>query len=107
MGVNESAPKGTKSTTPHQPDKPIPFSLNDYVELQTKINMDSFETISLIGRGTFGKVILVRNKEDGSLYAMKQIRKDVVIKHMQKEHIKAERMYCCNIGFLVKWHSLL
>jgi serine/threonine kinase 38 len=74
------------------PDKNLPFSLSDYVELQTKINLDAFETVSLIGRGTFGKVILVRQKDDGSLYAMKQIRKDIVIKHMQKEHMKAERM---------------
>jgi len=40
---------------------------------------EDFELISIIGRGTFGKVYLVRNKKQDKYYAMKVIRKDVVI----------------------------
>ena len=42
---------------------------------------DDFELISIIGRGTFGKVYLVKYKRTDKFYAMKCIRKDVVIKH--------------------------
>ena len=45
----------------------------------TEVTWDDFELISVIGKGTFGKVYLVNNKLNGRFYAMKCIRKDVVI----------------------------
>ena len=45
----------------------------------TEVSFDDFELLSIIGRGTFGKVYLVRNSRNGQHYAMKCIRKDVVI----------------------------
>ena len=46
-----------------------------------------FELLSIIGRGTFGKVYLVCCKPTGKSYAMKCIRKDVVIKHESVESL--------------------
>ena len=46
-----------------------------------------FELLSIIGRGTFGKVYLVACKPTGKYYAMKCIRKDVVIKHESVESL--------------------
>lgn len=45
----------------------------------TEMTWDDFELISIIGRGTFGKVYLVRCARENKYYAMKCIRKDVVI----------------------------
>lgn len=42
---------------------------------------EDFKIIRLIGRGTFGKVYLVSNTTNNKLFAMKSIRKDVVIEH--------------------------
>ena len=41
--------------------------------------------------GSFGKVFLVRDKSNGSLYAMKVLKKDYIIKKNQVEHTKTER----------------
>jgi serum/glucocorticoid-regulated kinase 2 len=44
----------------------------------------------LIGKGTFGKVYLVKCKVDNRLFAMKCIRKDVVIEHKSFESLELE-----------------
>ena len=45
----------------------------------------------MIGRGGFGKVFLVFNNKDKKYYAMKQIRKDILIKHDAVECTKLEK----------------
>lgn len=42
-------------------------------------NMSDFEYLKLLGKGTFGKVILVKEKSTGVHYAMKILRKEVII----------------------------
>jgi protein-serine/threonine kinase len=39
------------------------------------LTMNDFTTIKVIGKGTYGKVILVRKRASGELFAMKRIRK--------------------------------
>ena len=46
------------------------------VSLQT---MSDFDYLKLLGKGTFGKVILVREKASGKYYAMKILKKEVII----------------------------
>ena len=45
--------------------------------------LSDFEIKKRIGEGTFGKVFLVEHKETQMLYAMKCIRKDLIIEHNQ------------------------
>lgn len=56
------------------------YNLNSYVlaffAFQT---MSDFEYLKLLGKGTFGKVILVKEKSTGVHYAMKILRKEVII----------------------------
>ena len=42
----------------------------------SKVSNESFENIKVIGRGSFGKVYLVRKKDTGEYFAMKILRKD-------------------------------
>ena len=58
----------------------------------TEVTWDDFELISIIGRGTFGKVYLVNNKLNDKHYAMKCIRKDVVIQHESVESLQVEKL---------------
>jgi hypothetical protein len=44
-----------------------------------KVDLQDFIIKSVIGRGSFGKVFLVQKKDDGKVFAMKSLRKDVLI----------------------------
>jgi serum/glucocorticoid-regulated kinase 2 len=59
---------------------------------ETNVGPEDFELIKVIGRGSFGKVMMVR-KKDGSpkIYAMKILRKKAIIERNQVEHTRAER----------------
>ena len=55
------------------------------------ITKDKFESLKLLGTGSFGRVLLVRFSSNNSLYAMKILNKEQLkIKH-QEEHTKTER----------------
>lgn len=48
--------------------------------------MSDFDYLKLLGKGTFGKVILVREKATGVHYAMKILRKEVIIAKVTNTH---------------------
>lgn len=56
-----------------------------------KATVDDFELLTLIGKGSFGKVMQVRKKDDGRIYAMKVLRKEAIIARKQVAHTMAER----------------
>lgn len=45
----------------------------------------------MIGKGTFGKVYLVQQAKTDRLYAMKCIRKDIIIENGQEDNIALEK----------------
>jgi serum/glucocorticoid-regulated kinase 2 len=46
------------------------------------LTIDSFELLKVIGRGSFGKVMQVRKRDTGRIYALKTIRKAHVSEHL-------------------------
>ena len=48
----------------------------DMLNPQIKISKDDFHLIKVIGRGTFGKVFMVRKKDTNVIYAMKVLKKE-------------------------------
>ena len=56
-----------------------------------KITLDDFEIISVLGRGGYGKVQLVRFKEDGQLYALKSMSKHLIEESGQIQQTLTER----------------
>ncbi|KAJ2970757.1 hypothetical protein NUW58_g9599 [Xylaria curta] len=59
---------------------------------------DDYEVLKILGKGSFGVVRLVRKKlgqdgcqRDGRVYAMKVIRKAVMLRTSQEGHLRAER----------------
>ena len=65
--------------------------------------MKDFELKVQLGRGTFGKVYLAELRSTGKLYAIKVIRKDVLIEYDQIESTQLEKdiLFAADHPFLV------
>lgn len=61
------------------------------IKYESEVSLEDFDIINILGKGAFGKVYLTRKKDSGKLYAIKTIRKDVVIETDQIEAINLER----------------
>lgn len=72
-----------------------------------KVSLEEFKIIKVIGRGSFGKVCLVEYLPTNELYAMKSLKKDVLIEQGQIENTIIEKKilesvnypFLCNLVF--------
>lgn len=62
----------------------------EYVQQPKKMSLDDFNPIKLIGRGSWGKVMLSREKSTGFLYAIKILKKHVIISQNEVGHTLTE-----------------
>ncbi|XP_065224429.1 serine/threonine-protein kinase tricornered isoform X3 [Planococcus citri] len=58
---------------------------------RSRLGVDDFEPLKVIGRGAFGEVRLVQKKDTGHVYAMKILRKADMLEKEQIAHVRAER----------------
>ena len=75
--------------------------------LNVKATYNDFEPLKLLGRGSFGEVILVRLKANKKVYAMKILSKSMLKLKKQEFHTKTERdlMVKINCPFIVNIKS--
>jgi serum/glucocorticoid-regulated kinase 2 len=75
-------------------------------ERRVEVCKKDFEQIKVIGRGGFSRVILVRKKDTGRLYAMKIMKKNKIIKEKKLKPILSERRVLEKIlhPFIIKLH---
>lgn len=57
---------------------------------RNKMSVDTFEQLDIIGRGAFGEVRLVRERDSRQVYAMKKLRKSEMVSKGQVHHVRAE-----------------
>ncbi|KAJ7991897.1 hypothetical protein DPEC_G00288620 [Dallia pectoralis] len=50
-----------------------------------------FDYLKIIGKGSFGKVLLARHRETNEYYAVKVLQKKIILKKKEQKHIMAER----------------
>jgi len=72
-------------------DKKEEEGVTQLMEGGESVRLEDFEFRKVLGRGSFGKVMQVRKKSDGKIYAMKILKKKAIIARNQVEHTKAER----------------
>lgn len=58
----------------------------------TPATLEDFKHLKLLGKGSFGKVVLVKNQINNKLYAMKILDKKFIIKKNQVSHTQTERV---------------
>ena len=67
-------------------------------------SLQDFSILSVIGKGTYAKVLLVRHLKDNQLYALKVLKKKYILEKNQEKHIMTEKEILAQIEhpFLVK-----
>ncbi|EFA78543.1 protein kinase 3 [Heterostelium album PN500] len=71
-----------------------------------KLAIDDFELLKVLGVGSFGRVFLVRKKDNQRLYAMKVLNKKEMMKKKQIAHTNTEKMVLSTMDhpFIVRLH---
>jgi len=74
-----------------------PLLIDKPSNFDRSLNLNSIIILQTLGTGTFGRVHLVRSKENGKYYAMKAIKKSCVVKNHQVEHTMNEKKILENV----------
>jgi serum/glucocorticoid-regulated kinase 2 len=61
-------------------------------------SIDDFDLLSLLGEGAFGKVLMVRHRKSGKIFAMKILRKSEVVRSDKPRQAIKERQILELIG---------
>lgn len=89
--MTSSGPPSSSSTTDDVSSLLELESLVDAATFDDKVGLEDFTLIRVIGKGSFGKVTLVRKKTNSKIFAMKILSKSHLLKRKQVEHTKTER----------------
>ena len=63
------------------------------------VTLDDFNLLKVLGRGAFGKVMMVEKKSTKEIFALKSLRKEEVIENDQLEHTKTEKMILEHVNY--------
>ena len=72
------------------------------------VKFDDFDFLMVIGRGAFGKVFLAQLKGEEKLYAVKSLRKDILIQYDQVDStvleknimLECDHVFLCGMDYL-------
>ena len=63
-----------------------------------EVTLDDFRVRRIIDKGSFGEVFLTENINDGKLYAMKRIKKAILVDKSLKESTENEKEILLNLS---------
>lgn len=58
---------------------------------ENTLTTKDFQLLATLGQGSYGKVLQVRKKDTGRVYAMKIIKKETLIRRQKVQHTKSEK----------------
>ena len=104
--LNDSYNKDQNYSITEDSSKKVSSNPEAYTKMENvdkKLCYEDFEPLKLLGTGSFGRVLLVRKKNNDKLYAMKILLKSYLKKKNQQEHTKTERdlMVSINCPFIM------
>ena len=76
--------------------------------MSNKLNINSFSTISVIGKGSYAKVLLVRKTSTNQVFALKVLKKSKIMDKEKENKVFSERQIMIelsNFPFIVKLHN--
>jgi serine/threonine protein kinase len=73
-------------------------------KLSKNLSIDDFTLLKVIGKGSYGTVMLSKRKETDEIVAIKMLKKDYIKKRKQEAHTRTERLVLEQIDspFIVK-----
>ncbi|XP_003383504.1 PREDICTED: atypical protein kinase C-like [Amphimedon queenslandica] len=97
---------------PEESDKKPSDPFNDFLNInpvsESQISLDDFDILKVIGRGSYAKVLMVELKQTKRIYAMKVIKKELVMDEEDIDWVQTEKHVfeqASNHPFLVGLHS--
>ncbi|KAK5862322.1 hypothetical protein PBY51_017732 [Eleginops maclovinus] len=57
----------------------------------SQMKPSDFDYLKVIGKGSFGKVLLARHRKHGGYYAVKVLQKQMIVKRKEQRHVIVER----------------
>jgi serine/threonine protein kinase len=67
--------------------------------LTGNVTINDFVLLQVIGKGSYGKVYLVKKKDTQVHYALKILKKEEIIRKKQYDHTMAERRILQSVDF--------
>ena len=68
-------------------------------KMDKSITLEDFYMLCVIGKGSYAKVVLVKKKDSGEIMALKILKKEMVEKRKQEEHVRTEREVLVRVLF--------
>ncbi|XP_072410046.1 serine/threonine-protein kinase Sgk1 isoform X3 [Chiloscyllium punctatum] len=73
------------------PPSPMSAQINLGPSSNPQAKPSDFNFLKVIGKGSFGKVLLAKHKSDDQFYAVKVLQKKAILKKKEEKHIMSER----------------
>jgi len=91
MKFRELMEKGMPRTEDDDEEKHEGDVVNMLKTEATKVGPEDFDFLKVVGRGAFGKVMQVKHKKSGEIFAMKILKKKQIVDSNQIDHTRSER----------------
>lgn len=98
--------QGAERATQEEEDNQTQSVLYGGVDDNQLVAMADFEILTVLGLGSFGRVMKVRQKKTGNIYAMKVLDKQQIVSNRMITHTQAEKSILSEINhpFIVTLH---